>query len=282
VQSTLLGIAIALILALVAALVGPFFVDWNRYRDALAAEATRLVGVDVRVRGTVDVRLLPSPSLTLHGIELGRAGAEKLRARSLAIEFALGALVRGQLRAVEMRVGGPELNLGIGPSGQIDWPQASMGFDPDALSIERLALEDGRAVLTDAASGARTVLDKLWFIGDVRSLAGPFKGRRGRRHPAAGRHRSVGPAAVHGGGRHAVARARGAALRRQCGAGPARRPRARQRPHADAGAVAADRAGESRFRRCLVRATRFPVRAGRARAEARRHGGIQIRRAAAD
>lgn len=176
-QSTLLGIAIVLILALVTALVGPFFVDWNRYRGVLETEATRLVGLDVRVRGPVDVRLLPSPSLTLQGVEIGRPGEEqKLQARSLAVEFSLGSLIRGELRAADMRVAGAEFSLGIGPSGQLAWPQASLAFDPDALSIERLTVEDARAVLTDAASGARTVLEKMWFNGDLRSLAGPLKG----------------------------------------------------------------------------------------------------------
>ena len=37
VQTTLLGVAIAIILALVTALVGPLFVDWGRYRDTFEA-----------------------------------------------------------------------------------------------------------------------------------------------------------------------------------------------------------------------------------------------------
>ena len=47
------------------------------------------------------------------------------------------------------------------------------------MSVERLAVEDGRAVLGDARSGAGVVLDKLWFNGELRSLAGPVKGEGG-------------------------------------------------------------------------------------------------------
>ena len=46
VQTTLLGIAIALILALLAALVGPYFVNWNDHRAFFEAEASRLVGLN--------------------------------------------------------------------------------------------------------------------------------------------------------------------------------------------------------------------------------------------
>lgn len=175
-QSTLLGIAIVLIVALVAALVGPFFIDWNQYRSVFEREATSLVGMDVRVRGPLDVRLLPSPSLTLQGVEIGPAGADKVRARTLAVEFSLGSLVRGEWRASDMRLAGVEVNVGLGPSGEINWPPATMGFDADALLVERLSVEDVRAVLTDAGSGKTTILENLWFNGDLRSLAGPLKG----------------------------------------------------------------------------------------------------------
>ncbi len=52
-QTTLLGIAIAIILALVTALVGPLFIDWNRYRGPFEAEASRLTGLQVRIAGPI-------------------------------------------------------------------------------------------------------------------------------------------------------------------------------------------------------------------------------------
>jgi large subunit ribosomal protein L24 len=175
VQTTLLGVAIAIIVAVVTALVGPYFIDWNSFRPQLEAEATRLVGLPVHVGGAIDARLLPSPSVTLSGVAVGRPG-EELQARSLGLELSLGALVRGQWRAVEMRLVGPQFDLALDKSGRIGLPSMSAGFDVDALSIERLNIEDGHAVLTDAASGARLVLDKFWFDGEVRSLLGSFRG----------------------------------------------------------------------------------------------------------
>ena len=44
-QTTLLGLAIALILALVTAIVAPLVVDWNCYREPIEAEASRLTGM---------------------------------------------------------------------------------------------------------------------------------------------------------------------------------------------------------------------------------------------
>jgi uncharacterized protein involved in outer membrane biogenesis len=175
-QATLLGAAIAIILALVAALVGPLFVDWTQYRDVFEARATRIVGLPVRVTGAIDARILPSPSLVLRGVEIGDGKEPRVKARELGIEFSLGPLVRGELRAVDMRVVGPDLRLGLDAEGRLDWPKAQAGLDPDQLSIDRLRLADGRAVLTDARSGAGVVLEKLSFTGELRSLAGPAKG----------------------------------------------------------------------------------------------------------
>ena len=64
-QTALLSAGIAIILALVTALVGPFFVDWGSYRTEFETEVARLTGLEVRVTGLIDVRLLPTPTLTL-------------------------------------------------------------------------------------------------------------------------------------------------------------------------------------------------------------------------
>jgi len=179
VQTTLLGLAIAFILALIAALVGPSFVDWNAYRGEFEAQASHLVGAPVRVGGALEVSLLPVPSLVLHRIEVGPRGAAKLRAQTLDIKLGLSPLLKGEIRAVELRLIGPEFQVALDRSGQVDAPVLGRIGNPDGFAIERLRVVDGRALLFDAVSGKQMVLDKLAFTGEVRSLAGPFKGEGG-------------------------------------------------------------------------------------------------------
>ncbi len=175
-QNTLLGLAIAIILALVAALVGPLLVDWASHRSLFEAEASRLIGVDVRVNGAIEARLLPTPALTLHDIAIGGGGEDAVRARSLGFEFALGPLIRGEWQAAEVHLAGPRLRLGLDARGRVQAPGLAIDFNPDSLSIDRLSVEDGTLTLTDAANGARATLTGLWFNGQARSLLGPFKG----------------------------------------------------------------------------------------------------------
>jgi large subunit ribosomal protein L24 len=177
VQTTLLGLAIAIILALVAALVAPLVVDWNRYRSVFEEEASRLTGLAVRVNGTIDASILPSPRIKLRNVEVGAAGRDpQVRAATIELEVGLGPLLRGEVRATQVRIVAPQISLGLDRSGAIEWPARSPSFSPDALTVSHLNVEDGRVVLTDAASGARVVLQKLWFNGDIRSFIGPFKG----------------------------------------------------------------------------------------------------------
>jgi large subunit ribosomal protein L24 len=177
VQTTLLGVAIAIILALVSALVAPLVVDWNSYRSAFEDQASRLTGVAVRVNGTINARILPTPHITLRDVEVGEAGREpQLRAATIELEVGLGPLLRGDVRATELRLFAPQMTLGLDNSGAIEAPALSQAFPADALTTSRLKVEDGSVILVDAASGSRLVLQKLSFNGDIRSFLGPFKG----------------------------------------------------------------------------------------------------------
>jgi uncharacterized protein involved in outer membrane biogenesis len=179
-QATLLGLGIAIILALVAALVGPHFIEWSEYRGVFESSISRLVGMPVRVNGRIDVRILPAPSLVLRDVETaGTDGRPGFKARSVAVELELGPLLRGQWHAAELRLVRPELTLALTESGRLSFAELAPRLDPDTLSIERFALEDGQATLRDAASASAVVLDKIWFNGDLRSLAGPVKGEGG-------------------------------------------------------------------------------------------------------
>jgi large subunit ribosomal protein L24 len=177
VQTTLLGLAVAIILALVAALIGPLVIDWGHFRPLIEAESSRLLGTPIRVAGAIEGALLPNPSLTLHDIEIGPAGdSNRLNARTLSVEFSLGPLMRGEWHIADMHLVGPEFNIGFDSAGHLTKPKLAVGFDADAVSIDHLNIEDGHAVLRDVRNGSRQVLEKLWFNGEVRSLAGPFKG----------------------------------------------------------------------------------------------------------
>ena len=176
-QTTLLGLAIAFIIALLAALIGPSYVDWNQFRPQFEAEAGRIIGVPVRVAGELDARLLPAPTLRLRAVTFGgNNDLGRLRADKLDVEFSLSSLMRGEWRATELSVGGMAVDLGLDARGRVDLPSTASGtFNLASLAIERLNLT-GRIALHDAASRSTLELNDIAFSGDVRSLAGSVRG----------------------------------------------------------------------------------------------------------
>lgn len=175
-QTTLLGLAIAFILALVAALIGPHFIDWNQFRPQFETEASKIIGAPVRVDGALDARLLPTPTLRLRSIVVGGANdLGKIRADKLDVEFSLGDLMRGAWRANELTVGGLAVDLGLDQHGKVEWPAWNGTFNFASLAIDRLNLT-GRIALHDAASRSTLELNDIAFSGDVRSLAGAVHG----------------------------------------------------------------------------------------------------------
>jgi large subunit ribosomal protein L24 len=176
VQTTLLGLAIAFIIALLSALIGPYFIDWSQFRPQFEAEASRIIGAPVRVGGALDARLLPTPSLRLQSVVVGGANdLGKVHADKLDVEFSLGSLMRGEWRATELTVNGVGLDLGLDRQGRIDWPASSGNANLGSLAIDRLNLT-GRVALHDAASRSTLELTDIAFSGDVRALAGAIRG----------------------------------------------------------------------------------------------------------
>lgn len=176
-QTTLLGLAIAFIVALLAALIGPYFIDWNQFRPQFEAEASRIIGVPVRVAGELDARLLPAPTLRLRKVTLGgNNDLGKLRADKLDVEFSLGSLMRGEWRATDLTVNGMSADIGLDARGRVDLPSTASGsFNLASLAIERLNLT-GRIAFHDANSRSTLELNDIAFAGDVRSLAGAVRG----------------------------------------------------------------------------------------------------------
>ncbi len=175
-QTTLLGIGIAIILALGTALVGPLFIDWDTFRPAIESKAAEIIGAPVQISGPIGLSLLPTTSLRLEGVAIGPAGAPSVTARKLAMELKPTALMRGEFRIDQLALDGVTATVRLDRGGKVETPIEALGFDPDRVGVDRLTVSHGRVVLADATSGGRVALDNVSFKGDVRSLLGPFKG----------------------------------------------------------------------------------------------------------
>lgn len=170
-----------IISVLLAALVGPFFVDWTAYRQGFETQAERLFGHRVKVLGTADARLFPVPSLTFTDVRIGDIEAPLATVGRFEVDIELAPLIKGEVRVLDMRLDQPDLDMTLDEEGRLSWfvPKDKDGsripLNPDDLSIERLSVQDGRISIDDTASGRQYSLENVNFSLEARSLFGPYK-----------------------------------------------------------------------------------------------------------
>ena len=173
-QSILITLATAVILAIVAAFAAPFVVDWNAWRSTFESEASRTLGVPVVIRGKIDASLLPTPRLVLRMVSVGADSVSTgATAEALQANFALGALLRGDLEARDITIVRPQVRLVLDSTGRISLP---IGTGRAAgLSADRLTIQDGTLDILDRGADRVFRFTALDLRGEARSFTGPFR-----------------------------------------------------------------------------------------------------------
>jgi len=131
----------------------------------------------VRVLGSVDVRLLPTPSIRLSEVRVGDGDAPLATAAEIAAQIDLPSLLKGDVQILGLTLDRPVVRLAVGPDGRLAGGAAATGtpaLDPGKVSLTAVAIRDGSVVFT-AGDGTIRRIDDLDLALDARSLAGPYK-----------------------------------------------------------------------------------------------------------
>ncbi|MBL8575885.1 MAG: AsmA family protein [Mesorhizobium sp.] len=166
------------VLALTAALVGPYFVDWSTYRADFEREASAILGRKVIVHGEAKARLLPFPSVTFSDVEVGggSGGEPAMTAETFSMDAELAPLLSGEFRIFDMRLVRPKAVIEVAKDGAIDWAvRPSTPFDASQISIEKLTITEGQVSIRHAASGRLHRLTEINTELSAKSLAGPWR-----------------------------------------------------------------------------------------------------------
>ncbi|HVV94250.1 MAG TPA: AsmA-like C-terminal region-containing protein [Hyphomicrobiales bacterium] len=177
-NTILTGLGIALVLALAAALLAPWFIDWNAYRPMFEARIAAALGVPVRIAGPVSVTLLPTPHLRLTDVRAGRSADQRLAVKALSFDLAITPLLSGRFALTDLRIDQPTLVATVDGNGK-----ALLPFDParvggeqlGAISVADVTVADGIVELVDGLTGERRRLTHVSASGSATSLAGPMK-----------------------------------------------------------------------------------------------------------
>lgn len=173
-QNLLLTIASAIILAIAAAFAAPLVIDWTQWRSTFEAQAARAVGAPVAIRGTIDAKILPTPTLVLRDVAIGSdAAGTGVTIGEVRGTFQLSALFRGAIVADHLTLVTPRGRLVLDAAGKLALPARTA--PPAGFTAARLTVQNGTLDVTDDSSGRTLHFDDVDLTGDVGGIAGPLR-----------------------------------------------------------------------------------------------------------
>ncbi len=183
----LIGIAVLLIVAVAALVIGPSFVNWNDHKAEIIAAVRDATGRELSIDGDISLKIIPAPALSVHDVRLaGLPGAGSppiLSLKALEVQVALAPLISGDIQITSVRLIEPQLVLEVSPEGQTNWQfetaaaSSGDGAGPAGLNLtlDKLAVENATFIYQDHRSGAKEQVDKINLTGSAASLQGPFR-----------------------------------------------------------------------------------------------------------
>lgn len=167
-----------IVLALTAALVGPYFIDWTSYRDDFEREASRVLGREVTVAGSARARLLPFPSVTFSDVQVagGPNGEAAMTVERFSMDAELAPFLSGEILIFDMRLDRPKATVAIGEDGSVDWtarPQTDL--EPERITLEKVTVTDGVVTVLHRPSGRSHRITDIDATISAGTLAGPWR-----------------------------------------------------------------------------------------------------------
>lgn len=192
----LLPVVLGIFVLLVAGLlIGPSFVDWNKYKPQIIEQAKTAAGYDVSIAGDLSLSLLPAPSLTIEGLKVAAPRGRQeylLNMKEANVSVSLLPLLGGNIVVDTVRFVNPDIQLEILPDGSNSWmsDKLSQSAEDESaqgrtdtsgntangqnIAINKLEIKDGRIAYTDRRSGAEYTLEKINMDMKADTLQGPF------------------------------------------------------------------------------------------------------------
>lgn len=182
-KSPVFYFGVALFLAVAAALLAPFVVDWNVYKPQLEAYGQRLSGRQVKIDGNIEIRLFPIPRLEADDVRLFNedSGDTVLAASDkIVVEVTLGGLLNGSLDVQAISFDAPVVNFIRRANGELNFLLAP---DEDLqkssllknVKLERITVKNGTLVIRDETRSFERAINNFDAVMSAQAVQGPWR-----------------------------------------------------------------------------------------------------------
>lgn len=186
-KRVLIGLGVVVVLLIAALFIVPSLIDWNAYRDDIAAEVEKATGRRLEIAGDVSLTLLPSPAFSAENIRLANDPDSQepvmVSLERVSVDVALFPLIGGDVKVESIVLTRPVILLESYADGTANWnfetppSQPGDGGSGDGgtqLSLDSLAIEDG-TVIYRAPDGSEERIENLDAKASAGTLNGPFQ-----------------------------------------------------------------------------------------------------------
>ena len=188
---SLVTILSVLFLVIAGAVIAPFFIDLDRFKDPVLETIEQQTGYQIDLAGDVDIALLPKPTVTATDISITKIGydAPFLSMKQAKTSVALMPLLSGQVQISAVHLVAPQADLISGSdgdnfmpvltnqqgegeqtdgSGEAEAAEAAEAKAEQKISIDLITIDKGRV----SFNGTEISLNTLKLR--MESLIGPF------------------------------------------------------------------------------------------------------------
>ena len=175
------GLAILLIGLAGAALILPGYIDWNRFKSEIEAQASAVTGRGVKINGSIGFRLFPRPELSLEQVSIANGGETiapvLLSLDRLEAHLGVVPLFSGKIQVANFRIIAPVLNLETSPDGVHNWiwRGAPMQAGSADIRFDQVVIERGVLQYHNRKTGFDAQLANMNVQLEADSLRGPFE-----------------------------------------------------------------------------------------------------------
>ncbi len=185
-KSPVLYFGIALVMAVVAAFIAPYVIDWGSYRTAIEKYGRQLTGREVTVAGDISGRLFPWPQLTIHDVKVanpqGAFEPHFITADEVDMRMTLAGLFGGEIRVESIDVVRPVVAFERLASGGGSWhlkPELDKSETRllDRIRLDQISVSDGTVHLIDNRRAGRATITGVNGTLAAQDFAGPWRVR---------------------------------------------------------------------------------------------------------
>lgn len=187
-------VLLVLVLVVGGLILGPGFVDWNKYKPEILSQLQSVTGHEYTIAGNIELAIVPMPRVKIENLSVAMpgtlGGATIASLEKAAVYVELMPLLQKRIVVKSVELVKPVFNLGVRADGTAVWmtpelqqkvdagktaPAQSSGDFGNAISLNEIKITDGAFTYKDAVKGTQTSLNKIDLDIQGDSLFGPYK-----------------------------------------------------------------------------------------------------------